>query len=203
MNTTHDCKRQLVIALVIASPCSWHLQLPAQYTQANQAPHAQYTNTNVLPMRLQQSPRPLHCQLQHKCVAHAPATKPKISHCRRLHPAHPGAHRKLVLAYRTENANRIKRKEKRKNDVIHILINPSEKAKCGHGAMLTTVPPGAAAGSGLGSARRLDGGGPAAGPPGAPRGCGITAVRNRTSSSTRPSHRRARAFARAVARAGF
>ena len=80
-----------------------------------------------------------------------------------------------MLAYRTENANRIKRKEKRKMDVINILINPSEKAKCGHGAVLTTVPPGAAAGSGLGSTRRLDGGGP--GPPGAPRGCGITAVR--------------------------
>ena len=60
-------------------------------------------------------------------------------------------------------------------DVINILINPSENAKCGHGAVLTTVPPGAAAGSGLGSTRRLDGGGP--GPPGAPRGCGITAVR--------------------------
>ena len=71
-----------------------------------------------------------------------------------LHPAHPGAHRKLVLAYRTENANRIKRKEKRKMDVIGILINPSEKAKCGHGAMLTTVPPGAAAGGRLGQARR-------------------------------------------------
>ena len=60
-------------------------------------------------------------------------------------------------------------------DVINILINPSEKAKCGHGAVLTMVLPGAAAGSGLGSTRRLDGGGP--GPPGAPRACGITAVR--------------------------
>ena len=39
-------------------------------------------------------------------------------------------------------------------DVIGILINPSEKAKCGHGAMLTTVPPGAAAGGGLGKAGR-------------------------------------------------
>lgn len=67
-------------------------------------------------------------------------------------------------------------------DVINILINPSEKAKCGHGAMLTTVPPGAAAGGRLGKAR-------ATGPslrarPGAaasPR-CDW---RNRTSSSTR------------------
>ena len=79
----------------------------------------------------------------------------------------------------------LKGMKKEKMDVINILINPSEKAKCGHGAMLTTVPPGAAAGSGLSSTRRLDGGGP--GPPGAPRGCGITAVRNRTSSSTRSS----------------
>ena len=45
-------------------------------------------------------------------------------------------------------------------DVINILINPSEKAKCGHGAMLTTVPPGAAAGGRPGSTRRPDGGGP-------------------------------------------
>jgi len=136
----------------------------------------------VLPMRLQQSPRPLHCQLQHKCVAHAPATKPKISHCRRLHPVHPGAHRKLVLAYRTENANRIKRKEKRKMDVIGILINPSEKAKCGHGAMLATVPPGAAA---AGRLWQLQAGGPGVrartGAAASPR----CAWRNRTSSSTR------------------
>ena len=106
----------------------------------------------------------------------------KVSHCRRLLPAHPGAHRKLVLAYRTENANRIKRKEKRKMDVINILINPSEKAKCGHGAMLTTVPPGAAAGGGLGQAA-----GPGLqarpGPAASPR-CNW---RNRTSSSTRSS----------------
>ena len=89
-----------------------------------------------------------------------------------------------MLAYRTENANRIKRKEKRKMDVINILINPSEKAKCGHGAMLTTAPPGAAAGGRLGKTR-------ATGPsrrarPGAaasPR-CDW---RNRTSSSTRSS----------------
>ena len=62
-------------------------------------------------------------------------------------------------------------------DVINILINPSEKAKCGHGAMLATAPPGAAAAADrLGKAR-------AAGPGAAasPR-CDW---RNRTSSSTR------------------
>ena len=33
----------------------------------------------VLPMRLQQSPRQLHCQLQHKWVDRAPATKPNAA----------------------------------------------------------------------------------------------------------------------------
>ena len=58
----------------------------------------------------------------------------------------PGAHRKLVLAYRTENANRIKRKEKTKMDVLNIIINPSEKAECGNGTALPEVPPGAVPG---------------------------------------------------------
>jgi hypothetical protein len=51
-----------------------------------------------------------------------------------------------VLAYRTENANRIKRKEKTKMDVLNIVINPSEKAERGNCTALPEVPPGAAPG---------------------------------------------------------
>ena len=42
------------------------------------------------------------------------------------------------LGVHLPGVHRIKRNEKRKMDVINILINPSEKAKCGHGAVLTT-----------------------------------------------------------------
>ena len=119
-------------------------------------------NTNVLPMHLQQSPR-----FRIAVGFIRPIRGPIASSC-------------WLTGPRTQIALKLK-EGKKQMDVINILINPSEKAKCGHGAMLATVPPGAAA---AGRLWQLQAGGAGVrarpGAAASPR----CAWRNRTSSST-------------------